>query len=314
MQLYRDEPAWRAIQNHLPEALRFGNDNAPAEEAWSWRGHRVHLDRLERPDAPLKIVLLHGVGTNGRQMSLIVGGPMARAGFETVAVDLPGYGMTDVAPKAKVVYGDWVELVSDLIEAERRRDGRPVLLYGLSAGGMLAYHAAALNRKVAGIVGMTFLDQRDPVVRDATAYNWLMSRVGVPMARWTAATPLAGMKLPMRMVSKMHLLVNDPRALRVMLRDPRSAGNWASMRFLASYMDYVPAIEPETFDVCPIMLTQPASDPWTPLALSTPFLERITRVPVEIVMLDNAGHYPLEQPGLQQLEQAMLRFIAGLGR
>lgn len=51
------------------------------------------------------------------------------------------------------------------------------------------------------------------------------------------------------------------------LSDSSSAGNWVPARFLAGYMTHVPAIEPEAFDVCPILLTQPAQDRWTPLAL-----------------------------------------------
>lgn len=49
------------------------------------------------------------------------------------------------------------------MEAEAgKHPGRPIVLYGLSAGGMLAYHVAARVKPgvVKGIVGMTFLDQR----------------------------------------------------------------------------------------------------------------------------------------------------------
>jgi pimeloyl-ACP methyl ester carboxylesterase len=74
------------------------------------------------------------------------------------------------------------------------------------------------------------------------------------------------------------------------------------------YTSYKPAIEPENFDVCPILLTQPAEDKWTPLRLSTPFLNRIKKVPVKVIMLDKAGHYPLEQPGIAQLHDAMTAF------
>ncbi|WP_282507136.1 hypothetical protein [Burkholderia cepacia] len=58
---------------------------------------------------------------------------------------------------------------------------------------------------------------------------------------------------------------------------------------------------PENFAVCPSLLTQPAADRRTPLHLSEPFLARIRHVPVRIAMLENAGHYPLEQPGLSQM-------------
>ena len=45
-----------------------------------------------------------------------------------------------------------------------------------------------------------------------------------------------------------------------------------------------------------------------PLHLSQPFLRRITRVPVSTVMLEGAGHYPLEQPGLTQMVEAIDAF------
>lgn len=51
------------------------------------------------------------------------------------------------------------------------------------------------------------------------------------------------------------------------LSDGSSAGNWVPARFLATYMTHAPAIEPEAFTACPILLTQPAQDRWTPLAL-----------------------------------------------
>ena len=59
---------------------------------------------------------------------------------------------------------------------------------------------------------------------------------------------------------------------------------------------------------CPILLTQSAADGWTPLDISAEFLDRVRRVPVDTVMLDGAGHYPLEEPGLTQLQDAVAAF------
>lgn len=306
---YADQTQWQAIQSFLPPTYRIDAGNAPREEYWKWRGHQVHLDRYANPSAPARVILFHGVGTNGRQMSTIVGLPLARQGLETVAIDMPGYGETKVATGAQVRYDTWVELANDFIEYERARDPRPIFLYGLSAGGMLTYHAAALNRRVAGIVGMTFLDQRVAQVREQTALTPLMGRLGIPMIHLLARTPLAGLKMPMWLASKMHTLVNDRAALKACLKDRTSAGNRASLRFLSSYLGYAPAIEPEAFDVCPVLLTQPAADRWTPLALSQPFLQRLHRVEVTTRLLDNAGHYPLEEPGLGQMNEAILVFI-----
>jgi alpha-beta hydrolase superfamily lysophospholipase len=306
---YRDQLAWREIQSFLPSEYRLQPDQEPEEDWWNWRGHRIHLDRFPNPNSKARVVLLHGVGTNGRQMSTILGAPLFRSGFETVAIDMPGYGVTKVAPGATVSYDDWVQAVSDFIDAELERDSRPIVLYGLSAGGMLTYHAAALNRKVRGIVGMTFLDQRVQQVADETALNKLVSRIGAPLIRLSVKLGLGGMRMPMRLASKMSALVNNKAALAACLRDPTSAGNWVSLKFLGSYMSYKPVVEPETFDVCPILLTQPAEDHWSPLHLSQPFLSRIKRVSVDIVMLDNAGHYPIEQPGLQQMHDAIAGFV-----
>jgi pimeloyl-ACP methyl ester carboxylesterase len=308
--LYRDQQAWRDLQQHLPERLRLTDETAPAEEFWQWRGNRIHLDRYANPDAPAKIVQHHGVGTNGRQMSLIVGAPLARRGFETVALDNLGYGLSQLKPGRVPTYDDWVDLVVDFLAYEQSRDARPIVLYGLSAGGMLTYHVAAKAPRgtLRGIVGMTFLDQRNQKVRDDTSHDKLTSRLGAPLTGALAHTRAARIPIPMTVASKMSALVNDQAALKVMTRDRTSGGNWVPIRFLASYMNYVPAVEPENFDACPILLTQPAEDRWSPLELSQPVLSRITRVPVETVMLTNAGHYPIEEPGLQQMQDAIAEF------
>jgi len=309
--LYRDQPEWQQLQEFLPPRLRFTDATAPAEEFWEWRGHDVHLDTFRNPSAPAKVIAHHGVGTNGRQMSLILGGPLARRGWEVVAVDNLGYGLTDVAAGARYDYGDWVELVLDLIAAEQVRDDRPIVLYGLSAGGMLTYHvaAAAPRGAVRGIIGMTFLDQRVQHVRDETAHDKLTSRVGVPAMGLAVRTPLGRIRYPMSLASKMSTLVNDPAAMKLLKRDRSSAANWMSMDFLSSYMNYAPAVEPADFDACPVLLTQPAQDRWTPRELSGPVLAPIRKVSVDVVDLENAGHLPLEDPGLAQLEEAADAFI-----
>jgi pimeloyl-ACP methyl ester carboxylesterase len=112
----------------------------------------------------------------------------------------------------------------------------------------------------------------------------------------------------MSLASKMRALCNDKQAMEVILKDKTSAANWATMRFLDSYGNFAPAIEPEDFDVCPILLTQPDKDTWTPLHLSMLVLEKIKKVKVDIVMLENGGHYPVEEPALTQMREAIIAF------
>ncbi|MEM5432148.1 alpha/beta hydrolase [Cupriavidus oxalaticus] len=314
MKTYSQQQHWRDIQGFLPAEYQIQPGQEPQEEWWSWGPHRIHLDCYRNATAPVKVILFHGVGTNGRQMSTILGAPLARKGFETIAIDMPEYGLTQVGRGRPVRYDDWVQAGSDLIDVELAKDDRPIVLYGLSAGGMETYHVAARNRKVKGIVGMTFLDQREQQVRDETAYNLFMSRVGGPLAALVAQTPFAGLRIPMAAASKMYTLVNDKAMLNACLADKTSAGKWVTMSFLSSYTGYQPAVEPEDFDVCPILLTQPAQDRWTPLHLSELFLRRVRRVPVKVTMLKNAGHYPLEQPGLNQMVTAIHDFYLDVTR
>ncbi|KEQ26380.1 alpha/beta hydrolase [Paenibacillus tyrfis] len=306
---YSKQREWLEIQQYLPNSYQFTENYQPTEEWWNWKGHKVHLDCFRNKKAPVKIILFHGVGTNGRQMSMIVGGPLSKDGLETVAIDMPTYGVTKVRKGAVVKYDDWVNLACDYIVYELQRDDRPIVLYGLSAGGMETYHVAAKNKKVKGIIGMTFLDQRNQQVRDETARNLFMSRVGSPMVGIACKIGLGNFKMKMSTASKMSALCNDMKVMEVFNRDKTSAANKASMEFINSYSNYHPAMEPENFDVCPILLTQPDQDRWTPLHLSTPFLDKIKKVDVKVVMLENGGHYPVEQPALDQMHDAILEFI-----
>ncbi|UOQ83493.1 alpha/beta hydrolase [Gracilibacillus salinarum] len=306
---YNQQKEWCEIMEKLPETYHFAGDYHPVEEWWDWKGHQVHLDCFRNEAAPAKVILLHGVGTNGRQMSMILGGPLSKDGLETIAIDMPTYGVTKVKNSEVVTYDDWVNLACDYIEYESKRDDRPIVLYGLSAGGMEAYHIASKTKNVKGIIGMTFLDQRIQQVRDETTRNLFMSRVGIPMATVACKIGLDRFNMKMSIAAKMSALCNDKDVMEIFNRDTTSAANKASMKFLDSYSNYIPAMEPEDFDVCPVLLTQPAEDRWTPLHLSKLVLDRMKKVDVEIVHLENGSHYPVEQPALDQMHDAVLAFI-----
>ena len=311
MGTYQNQQAWKDIQNFLPAQLHYTDTYQPTEEIWNWKGNKVHLDTFRNPNAPAKIICFHGVGTNGRQISMIFGGPLAREGFETITVDMPTYGVTEVNPDMLIRYDDWVQCGSDLIDEELKKDDRPIFLYGLSAGGMETYHVAAKNKSeiIKGIIGMTFLDQREAIVRKETANNVFSGTVGKMMVGLQNRLGRAKAKMKMKDASKMKALVNDPECLNIMMNDTTSAGNSATMAFLYSYMTYVPDMEPEDFDVCPVLLTQPEKDRWTPQHLSDPFLDKIKQVPVTKTVLRNGSHYPIEAEALADLHQYSLGFI-----
>jgi alpha-beta hydrolase superfamily lysophospholipase len=295
----RDAAAWREYQPHLPPALRLEGDDVPGEERWRWRGLDVHLDRFAAPEAPATVLVLHGGGGYGRILSS-AGRLFREAGYEAVMPDLPGYGLTE-ADWRRCSYGDWVELVADLIAAERERSGRPVALCGMSVGGMLAWHAAAAlpRGSVAAVIATNLLDTRDAGTRRA------VSRVGLVGGSAPAAFKLLGgsldrVRVPMPLIGKVSAIANDPALAKVFARDRLGGGNRATVRFLRTWLTYEPALEPEDWDRCPVLLAHPGDDHWTPTALSLKFFDRLPE-PKRFVELENCGHLPMEEPGLTAL-------------
>jgi alpha-beta hydrolase superfamily lysophospholipase len=308
--LYADLPGWHDYQRFFPPTMRCTPESTPSEEWWSWNGLDVHLDRLAVPEAPLKVIVLHGAGAYGRVMA-----PAAviarRHGYETVSPDLPGYGLTQV-PRSRFVYPLWVDCVSALIDAELARDGRPVVLFGVSLGGLLAYQAAARSRRVVGLVATTLADPREAAVRQGFARTPLLGSAGLWLLQKLA--PLTdGLPMPMRYMSKMNRISNIPELSQLCSTDPLGGGNWVPARFLRTLMNTAPDIEPQDFRVCPVLLTHPGVDRMTEISLSRRFFDRLA-APKRMVVLEGASHMPTEHPGVEQLESAVVEFVAGLAR
>ena len=303
---YDDAGSWRRYFDFFPERMRPGDQTTPREEWWSWEGIDVHVDRLPVPESPIKVIVLHGVGAYGRVMA-----PAAviakRHGWETVSPDLPGYGMTAVA-RERLVYSLWVDCVASLIDAELARDGRPVVLFGVSLGGLVAYHAAARSRRVVGLVATTLADTREPGVRQKFARTKLLGTAGLWLLDSLRGVT-DGLPLPMRLMSKMDRISNDPELAALCASDPLGGGNWVPARFLRTLVHEAPDLEPEDFRVCPVLLAHPGVDRMTDIALSRRFFDRLA-APKRMVVLEGASHMPTESPGIDQLERAVVDFVA----
>ena len=305
---YADLHAWRKYQAFFPAEMRCTPETTPAEEWWSWNGIDVHLDRLAVPDAKFKVIVLHGAGAYGRVMA-----PAAviarRYGYETVSPYLPGYGLTKVAPE-RFTYDVWIDCVASLIDAEIARDGRPVVLFGVSLGGLLAYHAAARSKKIIGLVATTLADPREPQVRQGFARTKLLGSAGLWLL--DALAPITdGLPLPMRHMSKMDRISNIPELSAIASNDPLGGGSWVPARFLRTLMHTAPDVEPEDFRICPVLLAHPGVDRMTDIALSRRFFDRLA-APKRMVVLEGASHMPTEQPGVDQMERAVVEFVRGI--
>jgi alpha-beta hydrolase superfamily lysophospholipase len=305
----------------LPDSYTAGMA-VPTSTWWPWRGRSVHIARSVVPDATVRAMVIHGGGGYSAALWPIAG-IAAGDGIDVLAPDLPLYGDTVEPDPGGVRYDDWVDLLCDLVREERRNDPRPLILFGASMGGMLAYEVAARtgfgglersdsgNGPVAAVVVTCLLDMSDPSARAAaTRFAWT-GRPARAMLR--AVEPVLGrVRLPIRWLADMANMSPDPELSRLCATDPRGGGVSVPLGFLSSWMNFDHSA-PESFDAAPVTLVAPAADNWTPPDLSISFLQRISG-PTEVVMLENCGHFPVEEPGLSQLRRTVTAVAERAGR
>lgn len=49
---------------------------------------------------------------------MIAGGPQSKNGFETIMIDMPTYGVTEVKDRNAITYADWVQAGVDYVNYE----------------------------------------------------------------------------------------------------------------------------------------------------------------------------------------------------
>lgn len=287
----------------------------PTSTWWSWRGRNVHIARAVVPGAAVRTMVIHGGG--GYSGALWPAAAVAAgADVDVLAPDLPLYGDTVEPDPSGVRYADWVDLLCDLVRAECAADPRPLVLFGASMGGMLAYEVAARTQRsdsgggsVAAVVATCLLDMSDRAARAAaTRFAWMG---GPAPTLLRAVDPALGrVRMPIRWLADMAGMSSDPRLSKLCAADPRGGGVSVPLGFLSSWMNF-DHTAPESYVAAPVTLVAPAADRWTPAELSIRFLQRISGT-TELVMLDNCGHFPIEEPGLTQLRDATRTVVTGV--
>lgn len=283
----------------LPDEIRARLTVEPESIWWDWRDMRVHVARARRSDADFRVLALHGGGGHS-ELVWPLAALVAQEGVDVAAVDLPLYGRTEVPDRSSVTYPDWIDLLCDFVDAED--DGRPLIVFGASMGGMIAYETAARTSKADKVIATCLLDPTDPEARAAASrFSW--TGKPAPKLLRAAAAVAGGISVPISLVADVRAMSRNPALSAQCLSDPRGAGTRVPIGWLASFMNYRHT-PPERFSDTPVLLVHPAADSWTPPELSVRFLNRIA-APTEAVLLENCGHFPVEQPGLDQLESAL---------
>lgn len=284
----------------LPPERRTAAALEPEETWWQWRGHDIHIARAPRPEASVRVLVIHGSGGHSGALWPLAA-LIAERGLDVAAVDLPLYGRTASPDPRAVRYVDWVRMLVDLVAAEH--DGRPLMLFGGSMGGMLAYEVAARSSRVAAVAATSLLDPRDWRVRSRLTRFGRAGVLGGPLSALVRGR-LANAMIPMRWVADFTKMSRDPGLSRLCASDPLGGGSRVPLGFLASYLRYQHA-PPEAMKT-PVTLLHPSKDAWTPVELSMRFFRRIAS-PGHVVMLRECGHFPIEEPGISDLINEILR-------
>ncbi|MGH4008589.1 MAG: alpha/beta fold hydrolase [Pseudonocardiaceae bacterium] len=303
---YRSSPDYK---QYFPAEPRTPSAADCPYQWWSWRDYRVYIHRLSDPAAPVKAILLHGGAGHGRM--LIPYAALFDPGMvEAVIPDLPGYGLTQPGDKP-VDYQDWIDCIVDLAAYEHDTDGRPIVLFGISMGGMLGYTAAARSPtgRISAVVATSLLDPTDPQARAAVSRCPKLGRRLSGVMNRTRL--LDSCRVPVRWLTDINRITNNPDLNLAIRRDPMGGGNSVSWRFLRSYQASAPEVAQGQFSIPLLVLAHPACDRLTPVGLSKTFFDRLT-CDKHYFTLDGAGHIPVEQVGLSRLQATMRTILTDI--
>lgn len=301
-------PDARRYEEFLPEKYRQAQA-APTPTWWRWRDRRIHTARAANPDAAVRLLGVHGAGGYSDALWPFASAAAERA--EIIFPDMPLYGHTAEPDPGRVRYRDWIDLMCDLVVAERAADPRPLVLFGASMGGMMAYETAARTGAVDAVIVTCLLDPSDPDARAAAARWSAVGRIA-PTVLPISARVAGNLRLPIRWLTRMDRISNDPELSALCASDPKGGGTRVPVGFLADWFGYRHT-PPEQYTAAPVTLVHPADDRWTPAALSTRFLGRVA-APTRTVMLDGCGHFPIEEPGLSQMADALDEVLRSVTR
>ena len=119
------------------------------------------------------------------------------------------------------------------------------------------------------------------------------------MALPPIARVAGNVRVPIKWLIRMNQMSNNSDLSHLCGSDPRGGGVRIPLGFLADWFTYAHT-PPEQFTAAPVTLVHPAADRWTQPQTSLRFLDRIA-APTKSVLLENCGHFPIEEPGFQTL-------------
>ena len=146
-------------------------------------GERVRVWHMPLASARAQVLYFHGNGGNLSLWSDVLV-EVARQGYDVIAFDYRGYGLSSGAPSERGLYRD-VDAVLELANGRLRRRGVPFLYWGRSLGTTMAAYAASVRAPdgvvlEAGFPSMRAVIRSNPVL---LLLSWFAT-YEFPTARW----------------------------------------------------------------------------------------------------------------------------------
>jgi len=297
---FNNHPSWIRYRDILRDEFDI---TFPIEPRESWQtilGHSIRCDHWEPTDrAKGTVILVHGGGGNGRVLAPAAV-PSLRAGWRVIAPDLPGYGLSIPAKEYRGDYAEWPRIVAKIADQALG----PVVLLGMSLGGLTSVFAAQLAERVDGVIATTLVDPSDPDTFDRVArWPWL-GRLARKAIQWLPDV-MDRVPMPLALATPLRAMTSSKRLQDYFVRDSMLGGNWVHGRFFRSIHQH--RLETESLD-CPLLLIHPGADEWTPTALSLPVFGRI-QTDKALTELSNGTHLPLERPAFDEFGAGIVEFL-----
>lgn len=300
MQTFASLPFWSNYRRILAEEFGLHLQAEPAERRVLVRGHRLRIDHWATEGTPKgTVVLVHGGGGNGRILAPFAE-PIAQHGWQVLAPDLPGFGLSEPSPRFDWDYAEWPAVISAIADAQ----SGPVVLMGASLGGMAAVFGAQQSEQVAGVVATTLLDLSvEENFIQVARWPWLgrLSLFGINRA----PDLLDRLRIPLRLATPLAMMSANRRMQHYFATDPLIGASWKPIKFFRT----VHACKPRSLRLnCPLLLVHPGADVWTPTELSLSVFGQMDAEKV-FVELSNGSHLPVEQPAYRELAEHVTTFL-----
>ncbi len=298
---FANHSSWTSYRDILREEFAISFPIEPTEHWQEIRGHSIRYDLWEH-DWPSvgTVILVHGGGGSGRILAPAAL-PALQAGWRVIAPDLPGYGLSIPAQGFNGDYSEWPKIITEIADGNTG----PVVLLGMSLGGLTAVFAAQLARSVDGVIATTLVDPSDPTTFDHVArWPWLGRLCRFAM-RWMPGL-LDRISMPLALATPLRAMTGSKRLQEYFVRDPLLGGNWMTSRFFR--LIHQRQLESVGLN-CPLLLIHPGSDEWTPTEMSMPVFERL-KTDKTLIELSNGTHLPLERPAFDEFNQGVGEFLA----